>query len=173
MATALHRTDFHYLSEREDPICRNLTHEMCVALNASTETGEEYPSCSWSETGGNDCTGVNLSLLTAYTMWLYCGFLSLGSLAGELENPKQSYIIALMILIPIVLIVNCIPLAVSMSLDHDRNNFVRTTTTTRCCSSCASCSCSSFLVSCCGSSSSCSASCARCASCITSATSNE
>ena len=141
---------------------------MCVALNASTETGEEYPSCSWSETGGNDCTGVNLSLLTAYTMWLYCGFLSLGSLAGELENPKQSYIIALMILIPIVLIVNCIPLAVSMSLDHDRNNFVRTTA--RCCSSCA---CSSFLVSCCGSSSFCSASCARCASCITSATSNE
>jgi hypothetical protein len=101
----------------QDPFCHNLTREMCTMKNPSTETGIEYPSCYWSELGGNDCVGVNLSLLIAYVMWLYAGFLSLGSLAAELTSPRSSYIIALLILIPMVLIVNCIPLAVSMSLE--------------------------------------------------------
>lgn len=50
-------------------------------------------------------------------MWLYAGFLSLGSLAGELREPvRRSYVVALLILIPMVLLVNCMPLMVSMSL---------------------------------------------------------
>ena len=43
-------------------------------------------------------------------MWLYAGFLSLGSLAGELREPvRRSYVVALLILIPMVLLVNCMP----------------------------------------------------------------
>jgi hypothetical protein len=50
-------------------------------------------------------------------MWLYAGFLSLGSLAGELREPvRRSYVVALLILIPMVLLMNCMPLMVSMSL---------------------------------------------------------
>jgi hypothetical protein len=51
------------------------------------------------------------------------GFVSLGSLAGELEDPVRSYWLAILMLVPLVLIVNCMPLIVSMSLDHDRNHF--------------------------------------------------
>ena len=69
------------------------------------------------------CEGMDLALLISFIMWLYAGFLSLGSLAGELDDPQGSYNTALLILVPLVLLVNCFPLMVSMSLDHNRNNF--------------------------------------------------
>jgi hypothetical protein len=56
-------------------------------------------------------------------MWLYSGFISLGSLAGELEDPVKAYWTALLILVPVVVVLNCMPLIISMTLDHDRNNF--------------------------------------------------
>ena len=62
-------------------------------------------------------------LLLSYVMWLYSGFISLGSLAGELEDPVKAYWTALLILVPVVVVLNCMPLIISMTLDHDRNNF--------------------------------------------------
>lgn len=56
-------------------------------------------------------------------MWLNSGFISLGSLAGELEDPVKAYWTALLILVPVVVVLNCMPLIISMTLDHDRNNF--------------------------------------------------
>ena len=49
-------------------------------------------------------------------MWLYSGFISLGSLAGELEDPVKAYWTALLILVPVVVVLNCMPLIISMTL---------------------------------------------------------
>jgi len=49
--------------------------------------------------------------------WLYCGFFSLGTLAGELEQPRRTLLISLAILFPTVLVLNTLPIAVALSLD--------------------------------------------------------
>jgi len=63
------------------------------------------------------------SLLFSYVLWLYCGFYSLGSLAGEIEDPKRTYSIALVILIPMVVLLNVLPIAVSIATDPTRSNY--------------------------------------------------
>ena len=77
-------------------------------------------SCNW--TGGS-CHATDYALLVSFIMWLYAGFLSLGTLAGELEDPAGTYVNAILLLTPVVLFINCFPLIVSMSIDHNRNNF--------------------------------------------------
>ena len=63
------------------------------------------------------------SKLISYMMWLYAGFYSLGSLAGELESPKTAYTQALVILVPFVLAINTLPLSVALTVDPFRDNF--------------------------------------------------
>ena len=46
---------------------------------------------------------VDWSLLVSWILWLYCGFFSLGTLAGELEQPRRTLLISLAILFPTVL----------------------------------------------------------------------
>ena len=60
---------------------------------------------------------VDWTLLVSWTLWLYCGFFSLGTLAGELENPRRTFIIAIAILFPTVLLLNTLPLAVALGTD--------------------------------------------------------
>jgi amino acid transporter len=133
--------NLQYLSSyRDDPCTRLGTEAMCTAPNASSCRWVEDPALgapehhhssdsSFSGLLEDDsdsdfgCEGMDLSLLISFIMWLYAGFLSLGSLAGELDDPQGSYNTALLILVPLVLLVNCFPLMVSMSLDHNRNNF--------------------------------------------------
>jgi hypothetical protein len=119
MASAAKDLDFEYLRSTDDGRCDNVTQAVCAAVN-STTLRPVLPACTWT---GTDCSGMNISLYISYIMWLYCGFLSLGSLAGELQHPKSSYVIALCVLVPMVLLVNCMPLMVSMSIDHNRDNF--------------------------------------------------
>lgn len=49
---------------------------------------------------------------------------SLGSLAGEVKDPKRTYPLVIAILIPMVAVFCVWPLAVSLSLDDDRFNYV-------------------------------------------------
>ena len=45
------------------------------------------------------------------------GFFSLGTLAGELEQPRRTFIVSIAILFPTVLLLNTVPLAVALGLD--------------------------------------------------------
>ena len=60
---------------------------------------------------------VDWSLLVSWILWLYCGFFSLGTLAGELEQPRRTLLVALAVLFPTVLVLNTLPIAVALSLD--------------------------------------------------------
>ena len=116
---ALHHggVDVEYLTSLTDP-CTDLgTEALCHSPNASSCTwgghesllggSQAHPLDDASGSGfqplvdddGNSCGGLNLSLLLSYVMWLYSGFISLGSLAGELEDPVSAYWTALLILV--------------------------------------------------------------------------
>mmetsp|Transcript_25278 Transcript_25278/g.69638 ORF Transcript_25278/g.69638 Transcript_25278/m.69638 type:complete len:425 (+) Transcript_25278:662-1936(+) len=60
---------------------------------------------------------LDSSLLVSWILWLYCGFFSLGTLAGELDNPRRTFLVSIAILFPAVLLLNTLPLAVALSLD--------------------------------------------------------
>ena len=63
------------------------------------------------------------TLLVSWILWLYCGFFSLGTLAGELENPRSTFTIAIAILFPAVLLLNTLPLAVALGLDDRLDHY--------------------------------------------------
>ena len=44
----------------------------------------------------------------------------MGSLAGEIENPAQTYPIAIMVLVPTTIVIAVYPLLVALSLNDDR-----------------------------------------------------
>eukprot|EP00041_Stephanoeca_diplocostata_P011130 m.180609 g.180609 ORF g.180609 m.180609 type:complete len:581 (-) comp18426_c0_seq1:220-1962(-) len=67
--------------------------------------------------------GLDISLLISWVLWLYAGFLSLGSLAGEVMTPSKTYPKVIALLIPVVTTFIVWPLAVSLSLDQDRANY--------------------------------------------------
>ena len=56
---------------------------------------EVKPSRCWVDQGE-----VDWSLLVSWILWLYCGFFSLGTMAGELEDPRRTFIISIAILFP-------------------------------------------------------------------------
>eukprot|EP00047_Mylnosiga_fluctuans_P008401 m.7106 g.7106 ORF g.7106 m.7106 type:complete len:548 (+) comp2165_c0_seq2:144-1787(+) len=66
---------------------------------------------------------TNWSLLISWLLWLYSGFFSLGSLAGEVDRPKYTFPRVIMVLVPVVIIFNVTPLAVSTSLDTNWDNY--------------------------------------------------
>ncbi|KAG8457234.1 hypothetical protein KFE25_009813 [Diacronema lutheri] len=66
---------------------------------------------------------LHWSLMVSWVLWLYCGFFSLGTLAGELEHPRRTFLGALAILFPAVLLLNTVPLAVALAIDPDPANF--------------------------------------------------
>lgn len=68
-------------------------------------------------------TEFDWSLCVSWVLWLYCGFFSLGSLAGDLIEPRRTFLIALGVLFPAVLLLNSVPLAVSLSIDPDPSNY--------------------------------------------------
>ena len=133
--------DWEYvLSVEGDPCTLLATEVACTAPNATSCTWSDDPLLgaaagadpdgsddsswgSWSDSEGPGCEGLDLSLLVSYVLWLYSGFMSLGTLAGELADPVRAYWTALLILVPSVVTLNCMPLIVSVTLDHDRNNF--------------------------------------------------
>jgi len=67
---------------------------------------------------------VDWVLMGSLIIWMYSGFASLGVLAGEIKNPKRTFIYGLMILLPMVMVVNTLPLAVAISQDSDRSHYI-------------------------------------------------
>ena len=97
-----------------DPCTLLATEEVCTNSTSCTWGGHESwlvradsrptGAGSWDSglvEDGESCGGLNLSLLLSYIMWLYSGFISLGSLAGELKDPVRAYWTALLILVPV------------------------------------------------------------------------
>lgn len=63
------------------------------------------------------------ALLVSWALWLYSGFSSLGSMAGEVDSPKRVYPCVVAILLPLVSTLNILPFAVALSLDQDGANY--------------------------------------------------
>jgi len=66
---------------------------------------------------------VDWPLLLSWMLWLYSGFFSMGSLAGQVRDPQKTYVKVTGVLIPFVMLLNIWPLAVSLSIDNDRDNY--------------------------------------------------
>jgi len=62
-------------------------------------------------------------MLTSWVLWLYAGFFSLGSLAGEVDNPQRVYPIVALTLVPAVAMLCIAPIAVAFSVDGNRSHY--------------------------------------------------
>ena len=66
---------------------------------------------------------ANWGDLLPYVFWCFGGFLSMGTLAGQVHNPKRTVPMSLIILTPIVLAELLLPLALSLSIDQDLEDY--------------------------------------------------
>jgi len=67
---------------------------------------------------------VDWPLLLSWVLWLYSGFSSLGSLAGEVAAPQRTYPRAICVLFPLVVGLNLAPFLVCLSVDSERRHYV-------------------------------------------------
>ena len=56
---------------------------------------------------------------------MYCGAFLLGTLSGEVETPRRSFSIALVVLVPIVVLQIMLPLALSLSVNQNLGRYDR------------------------------------------------
>ena len=56
-------------------------------------------------------------------IWLNQGFISLGALAGEVDNPARAMPLVTLTLLPLLLVLNIVPLAVSWGYDANYTNY--------------------------------------------------
>jgi len=63
------------------------------------------------------------ALLISWALWLYSGFSSLGSMAGEVQSPKSVYPAVVAILLPLVSLLNILPFAVALSIDPESEHY--------------------------------------------------
>lgn len=63
------------------------------------------------------------ALLLSWGIWLYSGFVSLGSIAGETKDPRNTYVATVAILLPLIVLLNTAPLVVALSVDPGETEF--------------------------------------------------
>jgi amino acid transporter len=66
---------------------------------------------------------VDGALLLSWSLWLYSGFASLGSVAGEVAQPRRTYPAVLGILLPLVTMLDLLFFMVAISLDPDAPHY--------------------------------------------------
>eukprot|EP00049_Salpingoeca_infusionum_P006622 m.109287 g.109287 ORF g.109287 m.109287 type:complete len:567 (-) comp13372_c0_seq3:334-2034(-) len=66
---------------------------------------------------------VAWSVMLAWVLWLYSGFLSVGSLAAEVVEPEKNIPRVSLVMIPFVIIFNVWPLATAISQDSDLTHY--------------------------------------------------
>lgn len=74
----------------------------------------EYP-------GGLD--NMDKSLLISWVIWLNAGFLGFGSLAGEVADVNRTLVRVIVVLLPLTVIINSLPLMVSLGLDDHLESY--------------------------------------------------
>jgi len=84
---------------------------------------KEMKPKTWMDTNVDEPPGFEQALLISWVTWLFCGFNSLGALAGEIKDPKKTYPIVIGILIPMATITIVWPVAVSLSIDNNRTHY--------------------------------------------------
>ena len=75
-------------------------------------------SLDWTEITRMDGQPIRWSLLFSFVLWLNIGWVGLGALAGQVENPAKTYPPACLILFVVSCLVNVVPIMVAVSL-HD------------------------------------------------------
>ena len=62
-------------------------------------------------------------LLVSWELWLYSGFVGISAMAGEVENPRRSFTIMIASLLPMLMLMNAVPLMVSLGIDDNVENY--------------------------------------------------
>ena len=70
-----------------------------------------------------DAVPTEWGQLLPFVMWLWAGFFSISTLAGQVKNPGRNIPLATVVLLPIVLGDILLPLAFTLPLDHDQSNY--------------------------------------------------
>ena len=70
-----------------------------------------------------DHEDVDWSTLIPWVLWLYSGFFSLGAIAGDVDRPKRTFSIVIAMLLPLVTLLNTVPLAIALSEDPVLSNY--------------------------------------------------
>lgn len=80
----------------------------------------------------NQCAGcfpetcakpTDWALLLSWVLWVHCGYESLGSLAGQLREPKKTFTRGVAILIPFAVASMVLPMIASLNIDSNRNHY--------------------------------------------------
>eukprot|EP00039_Didymoeca_costata_P022107 m.3725 g.3725 ORF g.3725 m.3725 type:complete len:519 (-) comp2819_c0_seq1:256-1812(-) len=69
-------------------------------------------------------SGVDWVLLYSYMIWVNMGYIAIGSMSEEVENPRKTLVRSVFTLVPIVMLLTFLPLAIAISMDNDSSNFV-------------------------------------------------
>lgn len=85
--------------------------------------GAGLPSLDFAAFTRTNNAPVDVSLLLSWVIWLYSGFSSLGTIAGECDKPHVTYVRTIGILFPLVIALNTLPFAVALSLDPDVSHY--------------------------------------------------
>ena len=85
--------------------------------------GTGLPSLDFAAFTRTDNAPVDVPLLLSWVIWLYSGFSSLGTIAGECDKPHVTYARTIAILFPLVIALNTLPFAVALSLDPDVSHY--------------------------------------------------
>lgn len=90
--------------------------------------GSLLPSSSGSEAGHTDGyidmhSKWNLQLLLSFTLWMNSGYLGLGALAAGVDNPKRTFPLIVVTLMPFVTCVVIAPFLVALSVDDDITHY--------------------------------------------------
>ena len=84
----------------------------------------------WSERNGMCRAPRNRGQLLAFALWSWSGFFNIGTLAGQINNPRKVFPVVLVILVIVVLSQTVLSLALSISVDqnladYEVGNFAR------------------------------------------------
>lgn len=63
-------------------------------------------------------------LMLSWSQWLYSGFASLGTIAGQVHQPGQAYTTLLYVLFPLTIAVNFLPIAAALSVNGDWSSYI-------------------------------------------------
>jgi len=73
----------------------------------------------WIEADGE----IKWPLFLSFVLWMYSGFINLGSLAGEVKNPKRTFPLTILLVSPMMIMINLFPLMVAICIDNNRANY--------------------------------------------------
>ena len=91
----------------------------------TSEAGSAASLVEESSSGSSgDVVEIQWTLLISWMLWLNSGYLGLGALAAGVDNPKVTFPLIVVTIIPFVAFVIIAPFLISLSVDDDLNHYV-------------------------------------------------